>query len=151
MIKYSTLGRYMVLQDQQPLHWSINTEEVWWCEKYDWGKKLYKWQIETVISILFSLTSISVTISLNKHNVQNHFLELAGSEKLTATWKSCIMNVNICHLQVSHSQTLIQYRTGCGKAGGRQMECTETAQTQRELLGSLTGRSSLATKKVSGK
>lgn len=60
-----------------------------------------------------------MTISLNKHNVQNHFLDLAGSEKLTATWKSCIMNVNICHLQVSHSQTLIQPRTGCGKGRRR--------------------------------
>lgn len=32
------------------------------------------------------------------------------------------MNVNICHLQVSHSQTLIQPRSGCGRGGGGQME-----------------------------
>lgn len=87
------------------------------------GKKRRKEVTKTTnISIMFSLTSISVTISLNKHNVQNHFLDLAGSEKLTATWKSCIMNVNICHLQVSHSQTLIQPRAGCGKGEGGQME-----------------------------
>lgn len=66
-----------------------------------------------------------MTISLNKRDVQNHFLDLAGSEKLTATWKSCIMNVNICHLQVSHSQTLIQPRTGCGEGGGGQMKRRE--------------------------
>lgn len=81
-------------------------------------REVIKTTNRTVISILFSLASISVTISLNKHNVQNHFLDLAGSEKLTATWKSCIMNVNICHLQVSHSQTLIQPRAGCGEGGG---------------------------------
>ena len=100
----------------------------------------------TVISILFSLTSISVTISLNKHNVQNHFLDLAGSEKLTATWKSCIMNVNICHLQVSHSQTLIQPRTGCGEGGRRRRtngaeERGRTLVSESETLGGgLTGR-----------
>lgn len=54
------------------------------------------------------------------------------------------MNVNICHLQVSHSQTLIQYRTGCGAARGRQMERKEKAQTQSEIFRSLTEESSLA-------
>lgn len=81
-----------------------------------------------------------MTISLNKHNVQNHFLDLAGSEKLTATWKSCIMNVNICHLQVSHSQTLIQPRAGCGKGEGGQMVHREVESESETCGGGLTSK-----------
>lgn len=51
------------------------------------------------------------------------------------------MNANICHLQVSHSQTLIQPRAGCGKAGGRQMELGEggrTSASESETVGGKT-------------
>lgn len=50
------------------------------------------------------------------------------------------MNVNICHLQVSHSQTLIQPHAGCGKAGGRQMELGEGEGLGRVKVKPLEGR-----------
>lgn len=62
------------------------------------------------------------------------------------------MNVNICHLQVSHSQTLIQPRTGCGKGGGGggQMERREEEGLWRvkvkPLEGGLTERYTAALK-----